>query len=75
MFKKDRYDIFERNMFLLVNNERWTRRHEDTSAKKQCILCISIFSFSQITIIELKKLSADFVNVSNVNMSKTNNDM
>ena len=41
------YDNIDRNIFILVMEERRTRGHEVTLAKKQCRVDIRKFSFSQ----------------------------
>ena len=50
--------------------EEMTRGHGITLAKKQCRLDIRTFSFSQRTVNEWNRLSADCVAASNVNMLK-----
>ena len=56
--------------FFSVKMERRTRGHGITLAKKQCRLDIRKFSFSQRTVNEFNRLSADCVGVSSVNMFK-----
>ena len=53
-----------------VKEERRTRGHGITLAKKQCRLDIRKFSFSQRTVNEWNRLSADCVGASSVNMFK-----
>ena len=50
--------------------ERRTRGHGVTLAKKQCRLDIRKFSFSQRTVNEWNRLSADCVGASSVNIFK-----
>ena len=52
------YENFDRTIFLSVKEERRTRGHGVTLAKKQCRLNIRKFSFSQRTIKEWNRLSA-----------------
>ena len=54
--------------FFTVKEERRTRGHGVTLAKKQCRLDIRNFSFSQRTVNEWNRLSADCVSASSVNM-------
>ena len=56
--------------FFWVKEERWTRGHGVTLAKKQCRLDIRQFSFSQGTVNEWNKLSPDLVGASSVSMLK-----
>ena len=56
-----------------VNEERRTRGHGVILAKKQCRLDIRIFSFSQRTVNEWNRLSADCAN--SVNMFKNKIDI
>ena len=58
-----------------VKEERRTRGHGVTLAKKQCRLDIRKFSFSQRTVNEWNRLSADCVSASSVNMFKNKIDM
>ena len=62
------YEIIDRNIFVLVKEERRTRGHGVTLAKKQCRLDIRIFSFLQRTVNEWDRLSADCVGASSVNI-------
>ena len=61
--------------FLSVKEERRTRGHGMTLAKKQCRLDIRNFSFSQRTVNEWNRLSADCVGASSVNIFKKKIDM
>ena len=62
--------ILTKNMFFSVKEERRTREHGVTLAKKQCRLDIRIFLFSQRTVNEWNRLSANCIGASSVNMSK-----
>ena len=53
-------------IFFSVKKERRTRGHGVTLTKKQCRLDIRKFSFSQITVKEWNRLSADGVRASRV---------
>ena len=53
-------------IFVSVNEERRTRGHEITLAKKQGRLDIRTFSFSQRTVNEWNRLSADCVSTQSV---------
>ena len=64
------YENINRNIFFSVKEERRTRGHGVTSAKKHCRQDIRIFSFSQRTVNELNILSADCVGASSVNIFK-----
>ena len=59
--------------FFSIKEER-TRGHGITLAKKQCRLDIRQFSFSQRTVNEWNRLSADCVGASSVNMFKNKID-
>ena len=63
------YENIDRNMFFIVKGER-TRGHGVALAKKQCRLDIRKFSFSQRTVNEWNRLSADCVGASSVNIFK-----
>ena len=56
------YEYIDRNIYFSVKEERMTRGHGVTIAKKQCI---RTFSFSQRTVKEWNRLSANSVNVFN----------
>ena len=71
----NRYDNIDRNIFLSVKEERRTRGHGVTLAKKQCRLDITEFSCSQRTVKEWNRLSADSVGASSVNMFKNKIDI
>ena len=58
-----------------IKEERRTREHGSTLAKKQCRLDIRKCSCSQRTINEWNKVSADCVGASNVNMFKNKIDI
>ena len=62
------YENIDRNIFFTVKVERRTRAHGVTLAKKQCRLDIRKFSFSQRTVNEWNRLSADCVGASSVNI-------
>ena len=55
-------------VFFSVKEEKRTRVHVVTLAKKQCRLDIIKFKFSQRTVTEWNKLSADCVGASSVNV-------
>ena len=61
--------------FFTVKEERRTRGHGVTLAKKQCRLDIRKFSFSQRTVNEWNRLSADCVGASSVNIFKNKIDI
>ena len=61
------YENIDRSILFTVKEER-TRGHGDTLAKKQCRLDIRKFSFSQRTVNEWNRLSADCVGASSVNI-------
>ena len=69
------YENIDRNMFFSVKEERRTRGHGITLAKKQCRLDIRKFSFPQRTVNEWNRLSADCVGASSVNMFKNEIDI
>ena len=58
-----------------VKEERRTRGHGVTLAKKQCRLDIIIFLFSKGTVNEWNRLSADCVGASSVNIFKNKIDI
>ena len=62
-------------IFFSVKEERRTRGHRITLAKKQCRVDIRTFSFSQRTINEWNRLSAECVSSSSVNMFKNKIDI
>ena len=67
------YENIDRIFFLSVKEERRTRGHGVTLAKKQCRL--DIRKFSQRTVNEWNRLSADCVVASCVNMFKNKIDI
>ena len=71
------YENIDRNIFFSVKEERRTRGHGVTLAKKQCRLDIRIFFFSQRTVRvhEWNRLPADCVGASSVNMFKNKIDI
>ena len=69
------YGNIDRNVVFLVKDGRRTRGYGVTLAKKQCRLDIRKFSFSQRTINEWKRLSADYVGASSVSMFKNKIDI
>ena len=69
------YENIARNIFFSVKNEKRTRGHGVTLAKKQCRLDIRKFYFSQRTIKEWNRLSADCVGASSVIMFKNKIDI
>ena len=64
------FENIDSNIFFTVREERRTRGHGITSAKKQCRLDIRKFSFSQRTVNKWNRLSADCVGASSVNIFK-----
>ena len=68
------YETIDRNIFFTVKEERRTRGHGVTLAKKQCRLN-RIFLFSQVTVNEWNRLSADCVGASSVNIFKNKIDI
>ena len=62
-------------IFFSVKEERRTRGHGITLTKKRCRLDTRKFSFSQRTVNEWNRLSADCVGASNVNMFKNKSDI
>ena len=69
------YENIDRNIFLTAKEERRTRGHGFTLAKKQCRVDIKKFSFSQRTVNEWNILSADCVGASSVNIFKNKIDI
>ena len=69
------YENIDRNIFFTVKEERRTRGHGVTLAKKQCRLDIRKFSFSQRTVNKWNRLSADCVGASSVNIFKNKIDI
>ena len=62
------YENIDRNIFFSVKEEKRTRGHGITLAKKQCRLDIRKVKFSQRTVNEWNRLLADCVGASSVNM-------
>ena len=62
-------------IFFTVKEERRTRGHGVTLAKTQCRLDIRKFPFSQRTVYECIRLSADCVGASSVNIFKNKIDI
>ena len=69
------YENIDRNIFSTVKEERRTNGHGVTLVKKQCRIDIRTFSFSQGTVNEWNKLSADCVGASSVNIYKNKIDI
>ena len=69
------YENIDRNIFFTVKEERMTRGHGVTLAKKQCRPDIRKFSFSQRTVNEWNRLSVDCVGASSVNIFKNKIDI
>ena len=69
------YENIDRNIFFTVKEERRTRGHGVTLAKKQCRLDSGKFSFSLRTVNEWNRLSADCVGASSVNIFKNKIDI
>ena len=67
------YENIDRNIFFTVKEERRTRGHGVTLAKKQCRL--DIRHFQQRTVNEWNRLSADCVGASSVNIFKNKIDI
>ena len=61
------YENIDRNICFSIKEER-TRGHRVTLAKKQCRLDIRKFKFSQRTVNEWNRVSADCVGASCVNV-------
>ena len=69
------YENIDRNIFFTIKEVRRTRGHGIALAKKQCRLDIRKFSFSQRTVYEWNRLSAEYVGASSVNISKNKIDI
>ena len=65
----------DRNILFSVKEERRTRGHGVTLPKKQCRLDIRTFSFSQRTVNEWNRVSANCVGASSVNIFKNKIDI
>ena len=63
-----RYENIDITILFSVKEERRTRGHGVTLAKKQCRLDIRTFSFSQRTVNKWNRLSANCVGASSVNI-------
>ena len=68
------YENINRNILLPVKDERRTREHGVTLAKKQCRVDIRKYSFSQRTVNKWNRLSAVCVDASSVNIFKNKSD-
>ena len=68
------YENIDRNMFFSLKKNSRTRGHEKKLVKDQCRLDIRKYSFSQRTINEWNKLSADCITASSVNIFKNRVD-
>ena len=76
MFKiLNEYENIDRHIFVSVKEGRRTRGHGVTLAKKQYRLDIRTVSFSQRTVDEWNRLSADCVDASSVNIFKNKIDI
>ena len=64
-----------KNIFFTVKEERRTRGHGVTLAKKQCKLDIRTFSFPQRIVNKWNRLSGDCVGASSVNIFKNKIDI
>ncbi|KAK2149754.1 hypothetical protein NP493_2924g00000 [Ridgeia piscesae] len=62
------YENIDRNIVFTVKERERARGHGVTLAKKQCRLDIRKFSFSQRTVNEWNRLSADCVGATSVNI-------
>ena len=69
------YENIDRNIFFTIKEERRTRGHGVILAKEQCRLDIRKISFSQRTVNEWNRLSADCVGASSVNIFKNKIDI
>ena len=69
------YENIDRNIVFTVKEERRTRGHGVTLAKKHCRLDIRKFSFSQRTVNEWNRLSPDCVGASSVTIFKNKIDI
>ena len=69
------YGNIDRNDLFTVREERRTRGHGVPLAKTQCRLDIRKVSFSQRTVNDWNRLSADCVGVSSVNIFKNKIDI
>ena len=69
------HENIDRNICFTLKEERRTRGHGVTLANKQCRLDIRIVLFSQRTVNELNRLSADCVGANSVNVFKNKIDI
>ena len=69
------YENIDRNISFSLKKDNRTGGHEVTLVKDQCRLGIRKYSFSQRTINEWNKLSADCVTASSMNMFKNKIDI
>ena len=69
------YENIDRNIYLSVKEESRTRGNIVTLAKSQCRLDIRQLSFSQRTVNEWNRLSADCVGASSVKIFKNKIDI
>ena len=69
------YEHIDRNMFFSQKKDSRTRGHEVKLANDQCRLDIRKYSFSQRTVNEWNKLSADCITASSGNMFKNKVDI
>ena len=69
------YELIDRDIYFSIKEERLTRGHGVTLAKKQCRLDIRNCSFSQRTVNEWNRLPADCVGASSVNIFKNKIDI
>ena len=69
------YEYIDRNISFSLKKDNRTGGHEVTLVKDQCRLGIRKYSFSQRTINEWNKLSADCVTASSMNMFKNKIDI
>ena len=69
------YENIERNICFSVKEDRRTIGYGVTLAKEQCRLDIRKFSFSQRTVNEWNRLSANCVGASSVNIFKNKIDI
>ena len=68
------YENINRNTLFSVKDERRTREHGVTLAKKQCRVDIRKYSFSQRTVNKWNRLSAVCVDASSVNIFTNKSD-
>ena len=68
------YENIDPNIFFKIKQSKITRGHNFTLVKKQSILDVRTFSFSQRTINVWNKLSTECVHASSVNVFKNKID-